>query len=78
MSIVDKVKEMLGQHGDKARQGVEKGGDMLDQRTGGKYAQHVDKAQERAGDYIDRQGGQGPQGRQGQQGDEGRPRDGGL
>ncbi|MEW2352750.1 antitoxin [Spirillospora sp. NPDC029432] len=71
MSIVDKVKEMLGQHGDKARQGVEKGGDMLDQRTGGKYSKHVDKAQERAGDYIDRQGTQGRQDEQGRQRDDG-------
>jgi hypothetical protein len=58
MSIVDKVKEMLGQHGDKARQGVEKGGDMVDRKTGGKYGEHVDKAQEKSGDYIDRQGQQ--------------------
>ncbi|MFI0354665.1 antitoxin [Actinomadura sp. 9N407] len=59
MSIVDKVKEMLGQHGDKARQGVEKGGDMVDRKTGGKYAKHVDKGQEKAGDYIDRNRQQG-------------------
>ncbi|WP_433326270.1 antitoxin [Spirillospora sp. CA-294931] len=60
MSIVDKVKGMLGQHGDKAKKGVDKGGDMLDQRTGGKYADKVDKAQDKANEYIDREnrGGQ--------------------
>lgn len=63
MSIVDKVKEMLGQHGDKARQGVEKGGDMFDRRTGGKYSEQVDKAQDKAGDYLDRQNPEGRQGR---------------
>ena len=61
MSIVDKVKQMLGQNPDKARQGVERAGDMFDERTGGKYADKVDRVQEKAGDYIDRgdQGGQG-------------------
>ena len=58
MSIVDKVKQMLGQNPDKARQGVERAGDMIDERTGGKYADKVDKAQQKAGDYLDREGGQ--------------------
>jgi len=53
MSIVDKVKEMLGSNTDKAKQGVDKGGDMLDKRTGGKYADKVDTAQEKANQYID-------------------------
>ncbi|MBO2436795.1 antitoxin [Actinomadura nitritigenes] len=54
MSFVDKVKEMLGQHSDQAKKGVDKGGDMFDQKTGGKYADKVDKAQDKADDYIDR------------------------
>lgn len=65
MSIVSKVKQMLGQHPDQAKKGVKKAGDMADQRTGGKYAQHVDKAQQAADDYIDRgRGGQPGQGGQ--------------
>ncbi|MQY02778.1 antitoxin [Actinomadura macrotermitis] len=63
MSFVDKVKEMLGQHGDKAKQGVEKAGDMFDQRTGGKHADKVDKAQEQAGKYIDKNNTGGNAGR---------------
>ncbi|MGH3239275.1 MAG: antitoxin, partial [Spirillospora sp.] len=61
MSIVDKVKEMLGMHPDQARQGTEKAGDTFDERTGGKHSDKVDKAQEKAGEYIDRsgEGGQG-------------------
>lgn len=57
MSIVSKVKQMLGQHPDQAKKGVEKAGDMIDQRTGGKHAQHVDKAQQKAGEYVERKGG---------------------
>ncbi|CNE19492.1 Antitoxin Rv0909/MT0933 [Mycobacterium tuberculosis] len=72
MSIVDKVKQMLGQNAEKAKQGVEKAGDMFDQRTGGKHAGKVDKVQEKAGDYIDREGGQSGQGGQGGQADQGR------
>ncbi|WP_131737558.1 antitoxin [Actinomadura roseirufa] len=56
MSIVDKVKQMLGQHSDKAKHAVDKGGDKFDQKTGGKYADKVDQAQEKADDFIDRSG----------------------
>jgi antitoxin protein of toxin-antitoxin system len=48
MSIMDKMKAFLGQHGDKVDKAVDKAGDMIDQRTGGKYADKVDKAQEQA------------------------------
>ncbi|MFI6516311.1 antitoxin [Spirillospora sp. NPDC050679] len=53
MSIVDKVKEMLGQNADKAKQAVDKAGDVVDQRTGGKYADKVDMAQDKARQYLD-------------------------
>ncbi|MGH3381206.1 MAG: antitoxin [Actinoallomurus sp.] len=56
MSIVDKVKELLGQHGDKVDKAVDKAGDMLDEKTGGKYADKVDKAQEQAKKATDRWG----------------------
>ncbi|POM24382.1 Antitoxin [Actinomadura rubteroloni] len=52
MPFMDKVKEMLGKNAAKARQGVERGGDMIDKRTGGKYADKTDKVQNKANDYI--------------------------
>ncbi|MCW2912477.1 MAG: hypothetical protein JWN52_545 [Actinomycetia bacterium] len=55
MSIVDKVKEMLGQNVDKAKGAVDKAGDMIDEKTGGKYADKVDKAQEQAKKFVDEQ-----------------------
>ncbi|MEU6879267.1 antitoxin [Streptomyces sp. NPDC046712] len=61
MGIMDKLKGMMGQHPDKAQQGVERGGDMIDKRTGGKHAGKVDQAQQRAQEYIDRERGQDPQ-----------------
>jgi hypothetical protein len=48
MSIVGKVKEFLGHHGDQVDKVVDKAGDMIDEKTGGKYADKVDKAQEQA------------------------------
>ncbi|GAA2575861.1 antitoxin [Actinomadura fulvescens] len=53
MSLVDKVREMLGGHSDKAKNAVDRAGDMIDKKTGGKYADKVDRAQEKATEYLD-------------------------
>ena len=53
MSIVDKVKEMFGGHADKAKGAVDKAGDMVDEKTGGKYSDKVDMAQDKAKDFIE-------------------------
>ncbi|MET9954052.1 antitoxin [Streptomyces sp. NPDC006339] len=47
MSVMDKLKQMLKGHEDKAGQAVDKGGDYVDRRTQGKYSRHVDTAQDR-------------------------------
>jgi hypothetical protein len=56
MSIVDKVKGMLGQHGNKAEKGIDKAGDVIDEKTGGKHSDRVDTAQEKARDFVRREG----------------------
>ncbi|HZM78923.1 MAG TPA: antitoxin [Candidatus Limnocylindrales bacterium] len=53
MGIVDKAKEALGDRSDKAKEAVDKGGDMIDQKTGGKAAGQVDSAQDKAKEVID-------------------------
>lgn len=58
MGIMDKLKNMMGGHPDKAQQGVERAGDAIDQKTGGKHAGQVDQAQQKAQEYIDKQRGQ--------------------
>lgn len=58
MSLLDKAKSLLSQNKDKAKGAVDKGGDVVDERTGGKYQDKVDTAQEKANDYIDRDDGQ--------------------
>ncbi|WP_284576425.1 antitoxin [Streptomyces sp. 2P-4] len=52
MSMLDKLKQMLKGHESKVDQAVDKGGDMVDKRTQGKYARHVDTAQERLKDQF--------------------------
>ena len=54
MGLMDKVKSMFGQHGDKVDQGIDKAGDVADDKTGGKYTGQVDKAQDAAKDGIDK------------------------
>lgn len=56
MSIVDKVKQLIGQHSDKAKHGIDKAGDMIDEKTGGKYTDKIDTAQQKATDYTDKLG----------------------
>lgn len=67
MGILDKAKDALGiddkadpasdkakQMQDKAKKAVDQAGDAVDAKTGGKYAGHVDKAQDMAKDAIDK------------------------
>ncbi len=45
MGIFDKAKDALSEHADKVEAGIERAGDFVDDKTGGKYAEHVDKGQ---------------------------------
>ncbi|MFF9686937.1 antitoxin [Streptomyces sp. NPDC014623] len=47
MSALDKIKKMLKGHEDQAGKGVDRAGDMIDDRTQGKYSKHVDTGQDR-------------------------------
>jgi MT0933-like antitoxin protein len=52
MGMLDKAKEMLSGHKDQADTVIEKGGDMVDEKTGDKYVGQVDTAQEKAKDVL--------------------------
>ena len=62
MGIFDKAKQFADDNPDKVNQGIDKGGDAIDQRTGGKHAEHVDKVQDKAGDYLTGGGNNAPEG----------------
>ncbi|MFD7441470.1 antitoxin [Streptomyces sp. NPDC059909] len=60
MSMMDKIKQMLKGHEDKASQGIDKAGDTFDERTQGKYSRQTDVAQDKLKEQFGGdQGGQG-------------------
>jgi hypothetical protein len=52
MGIFDKAKDALSEHSEQVDQGIDKGGDLIDEKTGGKYVGQVDKGQEIAKDKL--------------------------
>jgi len=53
MSLIDKAKKFIGDNPDKIRQGIEKVGDEIDKRTGGKYVDKIDRVQAEAANRPD-------------------------
>ncbi len=51
-SAKDKATEFANDNPDKMSDGVEKGGDFVDSKTGDKYADQVDKGQAAIGDKF--------------------------
>jgi len=51
-SAKDKVKDLAGDHEDKVDQGLDKAGDLADDKTGGKYSGQIDQGKDKAGDYL--------------------------
>lgn len=52
MGLFDKAKDFAGDNPDKVDQGVEKAGDLVDDKTGGKHSEQVDKGQDFVGDRL--------------------------
>ena len=52
MGIFDKAKDALSGQQDKVDVGVERAGDMVDERTDSKYAEQTDQGQEMAKDKL--------------------------
>jgi hypothetical protein len=46
MGLLDDAKKLIGKHDKQVDQAIEKAGDAVDEKTGGKYAAQVDKAQD--------------------------------
>ncbi|MFF4290080.1 antitoxin [Streptomyces sp. NPDC001633] len=61
MSVMDKLKHLLKGHEEQAGKGVDKGGDMLDEKTRGKYSGQVDTAQDKLKEQLGRDQDQPPQ-----------------
>jgi hypothetical protein len=51
-SAKDKVKDLAGGHEDQVDQGLDKVGDVVDDKTGGKYSDQIDQGKDKAGDFL--------------------------
>ena len=60
MGFLDKVKSLVSQNADKVDQAIDKAGDIVDQKTQGKYASQVDKVQDAAKKAVDKTDPQTP------------------
>lgn len=52
MAFLDKMKNLLSKNAHRAGPAIDKAGDMVDRKTQGKYAQHVDKVQDAARKHV--------------------------
>ncbi len=51
--LAGRAKDLAGEHADQVEEGVEKAGDFVDEKTGGKFSGQVDQAQE----FVEKQVG---------------------
>ncbi|MGW7517115.1 antitoxin [Streptomyces sp. NPDC054796] len=56
MGFMDKVKGLLGQHGDKVSKGLDKAAQVADSKTKGKYSSQIRTGTEKAKDAATRLG----------------------
>ncbi|SCK49807.1 antitoxin [Streptomyces sp. WMMB 322] len=59
MGLMDKVKGMLGQHGDKVSKGIDKAADMADSKTKGKYSEKIRSSSRKAKEQTEKYGREG-------------------
>ncbi|GAA2487245.1 antitoxin [Terrabacter carboxydivorans] len=57
-NMKDQVSKQVDEHGEQVGQGVDKAGDLLDERTGGQYADRVDQGQDALKNGLDGLDGQ--------------------
>ncbi len=54
MGMFDKFKKMATDNKDKVADGVDKATDVIDEKTGGKHTEHLDKADDAAAKFAGR------------------------
>jgi MT0933-like antitoxin protein len=57
-NIKDKAQDLVDSQGDKVGEGLDKAGDFVDDKTGGKYSEQIDQGADRAKDALDGLDGQ--------------------
>ena len=51
--LKDKAAEFVGENSDKVKGGIDKAGNFVDQKTGGKYSDKIDGIQSKASQAVD-------------------------
>ncbi|AJT40804.1 hypothetical protein UM93_03440 [Psychromicrobium lacuslunae] len=51
--IKGKAEDLIGDNADKLKDGIEKVGDFIDDKTGDKFKDQIDGAQKAASDFVD-------------------------
>jgi hypothetical protein len=54
MSLLDKIKGLLGGRKDDIKSGIDKGSDMIEKRVGAQHADKVENVAEKAKDAVDK------------------------
>jgi hypothetical protein len=57
----NKATELVDEHGDKVKDGIDKAADFVDDKTGGQHTDKIDSVAEKAKDAVDKLGGGGGQ-----------------
>ena len=60
MGFLDKVKDLMSKNQGAVKTAIDKAGDIVDQKTQGKYASTVDKVQDAAKKAVDKAAPQDP------------------
>jgi hypothetical protein len=61
MSVLDKLKQMLKGHEEQAGRGIDKEGDILDERTQGRHRGQIDTGRDKLREQLGRDEGNPPQ-----------------
>jgi hypothetical protein len=51
-SLINKAKELAGKHPDQVHSGVQKGENLADEKTGGKYEDKIDQGGDKVEGYL--------------------------
>ena len=61
MGLFDRAKELADKHADKVEGAIDKVADVVDEKTGGKYADQIDKGVDAAKGFVGDEGAEGEQ-----------------
>lgn len=53
MGFLDKIKDLVGGNADKAKDGVDKAADVVDDKTGGQHTDKIDMGADKINEVID-------------------------